>query len=147
MRVFLLKDVEKIGMSGEIIKVKDGFGQNFLIPNKLGIEVTADNEAGFQKRLKVIEKRQEVISTQTSILAEKIKAIKLVLKRKTHDDGRLYGSINPAEIVELLSEKNVSVSKSQIEFGKQIKTTGMYDIIIKLSSKLQPTVKLHVVPE
>lgn len=147
MKVFLLKDVEKVGMAGEIIKVKDGYGLNYLIPNKLGIEVTDQNEGTFQKRLKVIEKRQEVIATQTSMLAEKIKALKLTVKRKTHDDGRLYGSINPAEIVDLLSEKNVSVSKSQIEFGKQIKTAGTYDIIIKLSSKLQPTIKLQVVPE
>src|SRR5579872_2138138 len=116
MRVFLLKDVPKVGMAGEIIKVADGYGLNYLIPNKLGVEVTANNEASFEKRVKLIEKRHEVIATQTSMLAEKIKAIKLSLKRKVHDDGRLYGSINALEVVDLLAQQGVNVGKSQIEF-------------------------------
>ncbi len=147
MRVFLLKDVAKVGMAGEIIKVADGYGLNYLLPNKLGVEVTAGNEASFQKRVKLIEKRHEVIATQTSMLAEKIKAIRLSLKRKVHDDGRLYGSINALEVVDLLAQQGVNVGKSQIEFGKQIKTTGTYEVIIKLSSKLQPVLKLQVTPE
>ena len=147
MRVFLLKDIPKIGMAGEIIKVKDGYGLNYIIPNKLGLEVTDTNEGSFQKRLKLVEKRQEVIATQTSMLAEKIKSLKLTLKRKVHDDGRLYGSINAVEVVDLLAEQGVSVGKSQVDFGKQIKSTGTYDVTIKLSSKLQPAMKLHVIPE
>lgn len=147
MKVFLLKDIEKVGMAGEIIKVAEGYGSNFLIPRKLAIEVTPQNEASFQKKITLIEKRQEAIATQTSMLAEKIKSIKLLLKRKTHDDGRLYGSINPTEIVELLAQKGVSVAKNQIEFGKAIKSAGTYDVTIKLSSKLQPALKLQIVPE
>lgn len=147
MKVFLLKNVEKVGMEGEIVKVSDGYGVNFLLARKLALEVTSSNEASFAKRLKVVEKRQEVIATQTSMLAEKIKTLKVTLKRKTHDDGRLYGSVNPSEVVDVLAEKGISVAKNQIEFGKMIKAAGTYDVIIKLSSKLQPTIKLQIVPE
>ena len=136
MKVFLLKDIEKVGLAGEIIKVTDGYGMNFLIPRKLAIEITAANEATYQKKIKIVEKRQEAIASQTSMLAEKIKALKLTIKRKTHDDGRLYGAINAIEVVELLSEKGISVAKNQIEFGKGIKSAGLYEVTVKLSSKL-----------
>lgn len=147
MKVFLLKDIERIGMAGEIVKVSDGFGLNYLIPNKLASEVNEKNESFFKTRTKTIEHRQEVISSKTSMLAEKIKALKVTLKRKMHDDGKLYGSISPAEIVDALAEKGVSISKSQVDFGKSIKEKGAYDITIKLSSKLQPKVSVVIVPE
>ena len=147
MNVFLLKDIERIGIAGEIVKVKKGFAQNFLFPRKLAMEVTKDNQKHFKKREKVIEHRKDVVESKSSMLAEKIKSINITLKRKTHDDGKLYGSINPQEIVELLSAKGISVSKSQVLFGKSIKSTGAYDVTIKLSSKLQPALNVKVVSQ
>lgn len=147
MKVFLLKDVAQVGMSGEIVKIADGFATNFLFPRKLAIEVTADNEKSFTKRLKTIEKREEVVASKTSMLAEKIKTLELVLKRKMHDGDKLYGSVSPQEVVDLLAEKGVSVSKSQIIMDKSVKTKGAHTIVIKLSSKLQPTITLKIVAE
>jgi large subunit ribosomal protein L9 len=147
MKIYLLKDVEKVGVAGEIIKVSDGYGLNYLIPRKLGLEVTEKNERDFKKREKVIEKRHEVIATQTSMLAERIKSLSLTLKRKLHDDGKLYGSINPSEVMDLLANNGISVSKNQIEFDKSIKAKGTYEVTVKLSSRLQPKLKLTVMPE
>lgn len=144
MRIFLLKDVEKIGLAGEIIKVKEGFGQNFIIPRKLGVEVTEQNEGQFKTRIKHVEHRKEVIASKTSMLAEKIKALTVQMKRKVHDEGKLFGSVTPCEIVEALAAKGVSVSKSQVDFGKSIKTTGSHEVKIKLSSKLQPSFTLVI---
>lgn len=134
-------------MSGEIIKVNDGYAKNFLFPRKLAVEVTADNESFFKNRIKQIEHRNEVIESKTSMLAEKIKSVKLTLPRKVHDNGELYGKINASEIVDLLAQKGISVSKSQVHFEKSIKTQGKHEVIIKLSSRLQPTLTLTVVPE
>jgi len=147
MRVYLLKDVEKLGLAGEIVKVKGGYATNYLIPRKLGLVVTPANEAHYKKCAKTVDKRKDVISTKTSMLAEKIKLLQLKLKCKTHDDGKLYGSVNPADIVDLLATKGVSVAKNQIEFGKSIKSTGLYKVTIKLSSKLRPELSLKVVQE
>lgn len=147
MKVFLLKDIEKIGIEGEIIKTSEGYARNYLIPRKLGIEVTPENEKSLVNRVKKIEHRKEVVATKTSILAEKIKNSDLVLKRKMHDGGKLYGSISANEIVDLFALKGISISKSQVEFDKTIKTQGVYDVIIKLSSKLQPKVKLKIIQE
>lgn len=147
MKVYLVKDVEKIGLAGEVLKVKDGFASNYLIPRKLAIEVTAENESFYKSRIKQVEHRKEVISSKTSMLAEKIAALKLVIKKKMHDDGKLYGAINASEIVDLLKDKGVSVSKSQIELDKSIKTKGAFEVTIKLSSSLKPKISLQVLPE
>ena len=147
MKVFLLKDIESVGLEGEIVKVSDGYAANFIFPRKLGVEVTPANEASFAKRKKVVEHRQEVIASKTSMLAEKIRGIKLTVKRKLHDDDKLYGAISAGEIVDLLAEQGVSVAKNQVEFGKSIKTKGAHEITIKLSSSLQPKLTLTVVAE
>ncbi len=147
MKVYLLKDIEKVGLAGEIIKVSDGFARNNLFPRKLALEVTAEKEEFFKKREKIVEKRQEKIATQTSMLAEKIKSLKLTLKRKIHDDGKLYGSVNPNEIVELLADNGISIAKNQVDLEKSIKEKGTYEVTIKLSSRLQPKLTLNVIAE
>jgi len=147
MRVYLLKDIERVGMAGEIVKVSEGFARNYLISKKLGLEVTDKNEKNFLGKIRTIEKRKEAILTQTSMLAEKVKSVEITIKRKTHDNGKLYGSINASEIVELLSSKGINISKNQVEFDKLIKSLGTYDVKIKLSSKLQPSFKLKIVQE
>jgi len=147
MKVYLLKSIEKVGIEGEIIKVSDGYATNFLFPKKLAVEINENNENFYKKREKQVEHRKEVVSSKTSMLAEKINSLKLTLKRKMHDDGKLYGSVNPAEIVDAIAEKGVSITKSQVEFNKSIKEKGTYDIIIKLSSSLKPVVKVTILPE
>ncbi len=147
MKVYMLKSLENVGVAGEIIKVSEGYAINFLIPKKYAAKVTPENEAFYEKNKKVIEQRQEVIASKTSLMAEKIKELNLVIKRKMHDDGKLYGAINPSEIVELLAVHGVSVSKSQIEFDKNIKEKGSYEFTIKLTSKIKPKAVLKVVAE
>ncbi len=148
MKVYLLKNIERIGLAGEILKVADGYAQNFLFPNKLAVQVTPQNEQFYAGKIKQVEQRKEVIATVTSMLAEDIKKTNLTLKKRTHDNGRLYASIAPAEVVDLLAkEKKISISKSQVHFDKSIKTVGTYEVTIKLSSRLQPVLKLKVISE
>ena len=148
MRVFLLKDVDKVGIAGEIIKTTEGFARNFLIPKKIAVEVTDKNEASFAHRVKTIEHRKEVVESKTSMAAEKIKGAEVVLKRKMHDEGQLYGSISQREIADEVSKKTgVPVSASQVLIEKTIKSKGSYTVTIKLSSKLQPQLKVKIVAE
>jgi large subunit ribosomal protein L9 len=147
MKVFLTKDVEKVGMAGEIIKVTDGFARNFLFPRQLAIKVTADNESRFHHKIKQVEDRKEVIATKTSMLAERIAHMTITFARKMHDDGKLYGAINAADIVDALAKEGVSISKSQVIFDKSIKNKGTHEVIIQLTSRLQPLVKVAVVSE
>ncbi|MFH1644096.1 MAG: 50S ribosomal protein L9 [bacterium] len=145
MEVYLLKDVENVGLAGQVVKVSDGYAKNFLIPRKLANKIDKANEAFFKSKIKKIEVNKKVLSNKTSMLAEKIKNLHLIIKEKIHDDGKLYGSVSADEIVELLKEKEISVNKKQIDFPKAIKKIGEHKVIVKLSSKLKPEFILKVV--
>jgi large subunit ribosomal protein L9 len=147
MKVYLLKDVQNVGLAGEIIKVTEGYALNFLIPRKLADKITPANEAFYENRKKEVINRQEVISSKTSMLAEKIKSVSLVLKRKMHDDGKLYGAVSASEIVDLMAAKGLTVAKNQIEFDKNIKEKGTFEFTVKLTSKLKPKVSIKIVSE
>ena len=147
MKVYLLKDVEKVGLAGEILQVGDGFARNYLIPRKFGVEVTSKNATFYEGRVRKVEHRKEVVASKTSMLAEKIKSMQLVLKRKVHDGGKLYGAVSPAEISDLLAGQGISVAKNKIIIDKSIKTKGAYEVTVKLTASLQPKVKVTVVPE
>ncbi len=145
MKMYLLQDVAKVGFAGEIIKVADGYAKNFLIPKKLGVEITEQNIKFYESKVKNVEHRKEALSSEQSMLSEKISSLKLTIKRKLHDKGKLYASISASDVVELLATAGFKVGKSKVIFDKTIKTTGEYPVSIKLSSKLQPTFTLKVV--
>jgi len=147
MKVYLKKDVEKVGLAGEIVKVSDGYALNYLVPKGLAAEITKDNVKFLKKHERLVENRKTVIATQSSMLAEKIASTPITIKRKMHDDGKLYGAISPHEVANELSKKGIRVSKSQVVFGKSIKEKGSYEVTIKLSSRLQPKIKINVVSE
>jgi large subunit ribosomal protein L9 len=147
MKVYLIQDIEHVGFAGEMIKVKDGYAKNYLLPRKLAKEVTLANEHLFAKRVREVENRKQALESKTSMMAEKINQIELTLKRKMHDDGKLYGAVGAHEIVELLAEKGIKVSKNQVIFGKSIKERGTYDVKVKLSNTLKPQVSLKVMAE
>ncbi len=147
MEVYLRKDVEKIGLAGEIIKVGDGFARNFLIPQGIAVEITGHNKNQYIAKLRKVENRKEVIASQTSMFSEKLNTVTITLKRKMHDDGQLYGSINATEIVEALAAKGISITKGQVEFDKSIKAKGSYKVHIKLTTKLKPAITVTIVAE
>lgn len=145
MKVFLLQNIEKVGLKNEIIKVSDGYAANFLFPKKLAVEVTAANEKQYLGKVRQVENRATIIESASSLLGDQIAQLSLKLKKKMHDDNKLYAAISQGEIVDLLKEHNVTVSKSQVLFDKSIKAKGTFEVTIKLSSKIQPKFKLQVI--
>lgn len=147
MKVFLLKDVVNVGMANQIVKVSEGYAVNFLIPKKLGIQITPENEKNYLSKVNSVEHKKEVIASKISMLGERIKTLTLTLKKKMHDDGKLYGSVNPSEVVELLAKEGIAVGKSQIVFEKSIKEKGLFPVTVKLTSALKASFSLKVVSE
>lgn len=147
MKVYLKADIKGVGMSGEIITVSDGYARNFLFPRNQAVEITPENEQTYVARLKTIENRKEVIATQTSMLAERIGNAQVTIKRKIHHDGKLYGSVGAADIADILKEQGFSVAKNQIVIEKSIKEKGTHMVTVKLTSRLQPKLKVIVASE
>lgn len=147
MKVFMKKDLVSVGLAGEIVNVDDGYGRNYLIPKGFAIEITTQNEQSFKLRAKIVDRRKEIIESNTSILGQKIKETKLVIKRKMHDDGKLYGAINQNEIINLLKDKGISLSKNQLQLDKTIKSKGVYTVPVNLTSRLKTELAIEVVSE
>lgn len=145
MKVFMLKDVEKVGMAGTMVNVSDGFAANFLFPRKLAVEVTSSNVSSFKVKVQKNQEQVQAVNSKVAMLAERIKDLIVTIKEKTHDDGKLYGAVGADEIVSLLKEKEISIDKKQVEFDKSVKTIGEHKVTIKLSSKLKPQLTLKVV--
>ena len=147
MRVYLLKDIENVGMSGTLVNVSDGYASNYLFPHKLAVKVEKNQEEFYKNKVIKAEVLKEVVSTKLGMLAERIKQIHVSLKKRVHDDGRLYGSVSADEVVELLKSKDVTANRKQIVFGKSVKTTGEHAVGVKLNAKLIPEFTLKVVAE
>lgn len=147
MKVYLLKDVEKIGMAGQTVTVADGYATNFLFPRKLAKVVLASEAEFFKDKIVKAQVNAEVLNTKISMLAERVKSLKLTLKKKAHDNGKLYGSVGADEIVDLLKEKDIVVDRKQVEIEKSIRTLGDHTVSIRFSSKLRPEFVLKVTEE
>lgn len=147
MRVYLLKDIEHVGMAGTMVNVTDGYATNYLFPHKFALKVEASQEAFFKNKIVKAEVVKEVISSKLGMLAERIKTTHLTIAKRVHDDGKLYGSVSADELVTLLKAKEIVADRKQIVFGKSIKATGEHAVGIKLTAKLIPEFTLKVVGE
>lgn len=147
MRVYLLKDVENVGMAGEIKNVSDGYAANFLIPRKLAREINENETSFFVGKERKAQVEAVVLNSKIAMLAERLKTTHVTIKKRAHDNGKLYGSIGADEIVDLLKGKEISINRKQIEFDKTVRTVGEHKVAIRLSSKLRPELTLKVVGE
>jgi large subunit ribosomal protein L9 len=147
MEVCLRQNVENVGVKGHIVKVTDGYALNYLIPQKLAIQVTVKNKAALSMRVKAEEVKSEVLKSKIALLAEDIKTLRIAIKKKCHDDGKLYGALSPEEVVDALKVKDIQINKKQVEFEKSVKTTGEHKVIIKLSAKLKPALTVKITAE
>lgn len=147
IQVYMLKDVENVGMTGQVVKVSEGYALNFLIPKKLATRVDESNQKFYEGKQLREKVTQEVLSTKVAMIAERIKGLHVTVKQKIHDDGKLYGALSADVVVDLLKDKDISITKKQVEFVKNIKNIGEHKVIIKLSAKLKPELTLKVVGE
>jgi large subunit ribosomal protein L9 len=144
MEVILLERVEKLGVIGDIVKVKDGFARNYLLPNKKALRSNAANK-------KVFEANRERIVTENAnrrVDAEKeaktLEGVSVTLIRQASNTGQLYGSVAVRDIVDSLVSEGHKVGKSQVVLNKPIKAIGMYDVTVALHPEVSLTVKVNV---
>jgi len=145
MEVILNKDVEKIGQIGQVVKVKDGFARNFLIPHGLAVPVTNANIKALEQRNKEKIVQLEKEKNEALALKEKLSALSLTISVLAQGEEGLYGSVNAVDIVNLLKEEGIDINKSAIVLDEPIKALGIYEITVKIHPEVQAKVKVWVV--
>ena len=147
MKVILLKDVEQLGQAGEVVQVADGFGRNFLIPQRQARVATDANVAQFESWCKqneaVAEREQRAAEAQ----AKELEKDSLTAVVRVGEEERLFGSVTNQHIADLLKEKNYDIDRRAIELEEPIRTLGVYNVDVRLHPQVRATVKLWVVKE
>jgi large subunit ribosomal protein L9 len=147
MKVFFLKDFDPIGKKGELKDVSVGYANNFLIPSKIVLEYCEKTKGMIQSKIKDAGREVQIEKKRRTVLSDQIDSARLVFKLKSNGRGELYGSVGAAEISRELMGCGIKVSKNQILIEKPLKKIGSYSLYVKLSSTLQPTLRVRLVAE
>jgi large subunit ribosomal protein L9 len=145
MEVILLERIARLGAMGDIVKVRDGFARNFLIPMKKAMRATVESKKVFEERRHIIEQENAQKRDAAQVVAAKMEGLKLNIVRQASQEGKLYGSVTVRDIEEALAAVGHIVPKSQIVLSQIIKTTGDYPVRITLHADVVVTATLSVV--
>ena len=149
MQVILLEKITNVGNLGDVVKVKDGFARNFLIPQGKAKRATAANLKEFEGRRTELEKKANEQLTGAQERAEKLEGLKIDIAQKAGVDGRLFGSVTNADIAEAVTKStNIQVKKAEIRMPQgPLKHIGEFPIVIQLHSDVLANITVHVVAE
>lgn len=145
MQVILLEKVKNLGDLGDTVKVKSGYGRNFLLPQGKALPATEPNRKVFEARKAELVKKASDSLNAAKIRAEKIGGKTLTIKALASEEGKLYGSVGPAEIVDAASALKLDVEKSEIDMVTgPIRTTGTFEVAVRLHSEVETSLTIVV---
>jgi len=147
MKLILTADVEKIGSLGDVIDVKKGFARNFLLPRRLAVEVSEHNLALMEARKKKHLKKQEQEKLAAGEQKQKLEGVAVTMRKKSGENGVLFGSVTTAEIEKELAAKGFSVEKKKIHLEEPIKRLGDFTAKIKLFKDVEAAIQISVQKE
>jgi large subunit ribosomal protein L9 len=140
----LLERVEKLGAIGDVVKVKDGFARNYLLPNKKALRANEANKKVFEANRAKIEADNAARRGDAEKEAKTFEGLSVTLIRQSSNTGQLYGSVAVRDLVEALEAQGHKVAKSAIVLDKPIKAIGVYDVRVQLHPEVAVTVKVNV---
>jgi large subunit ribosomal protein L9 len=147
MQVILKEDVTNLGKSGDLVKVKPGFGRNYLIPQGLAVIATTQNVKQVEHQKKLIAAKNAKLAKDSQAVADKLSAIEVQIERQVGEENKLFGSVTTRDIEEALLAKGVKVDHRKIHLGEPIKTIGYQTVEIKLGQGVTGKIKVVVVPK
>ena len=147
MQVILLKDVKKLGKKGEIKNVADGYAMNFLFQRQLAVMATDDRLEQIKKQAKKIEGLAAKKKDENIELVGKLEKVKLEIKAKASEGGKLFAGVTKDDIIKILKEKKIELDKKFIKLDKHIKDIGEHAIEVDFGGELKAKVKLKIVAE
>lgn len=144
MEVILLERIEKLGQMGDVVKVKDGFARNFLLPQKKALRASEDNLAYFEKEKVTLEANNLKQKQEAEVILTKLDDFNLIIIRQAGETGQLYGSVNTNDVKTSLNENGFLVEKNQIKLDKPIKELGIHKVSVKLHPEVQAIISVIV---
>jgi large subunit ribosomal protein L9 len=147
MEVILKEDVVNLGSRGEVVKVADGYGRNFLLPRKLAMQATEANKAVIEQMKSAAARRSATEKAQAQELVVKLEPVVVSFTRKSGENGHLFGSVTSADIAASLEAQGFEVDRRKIQLGDPLKSVGDFTVAIKLHREVTAHVKVKVQAE
>jgi len=144
MEVILLERVAKLGQMGEVVRVKDGFARNYLLPRGKALRATTENRARFETMKVELETRNLELKGEAEKAAHKLNGQSFTVLRQSAEGGQLYGSVTPRDIAMLASDKGFAVSRQQIALNTPIKTIGLHKVPVTLHPEVEVLINVTV---
>jgi len=145
--LLLINDVEHLGRSGDVVRVRPGYARNYLIPKSLGV-VASKQTLKMQEKLKAERAaRAQLEREEAEAIAKQVKLIELFTEVKVDPEGHMYGSVSPIDVARMLQDKGVTVEKRNIALAHPIKELGIHHIPLKLNEGVSAEVLLKILPE
>ena len=147
MEVILKEDVPKLGHRGEVVKVAEGYGRNYLLPHKLAIEATAANRAVIEQMKQSAIRKSAVEKADSEALAKQLEGVTLAFHRKAGEKDHLFGSVTSSDIAEALERRGFNIDRRKIQLHESLKSLGEFDVPIKLHRDVTSRIKVTVEKE
>jgi large subunit ribosomal protein L9 len=144
MEVILLERVAKLGQMGDVVRVKDGFARNFLLPKGKALRATKENRSRFEGMKVELEARNLEQKGEAEKIGAKLNGQSFTVLRQAAEGGQLYGSVSPRDIAALVAEKGFTLSRAQIALNAPIKTIGLHKVPVALHSEVEVTISVAV---
>jgi large subunit ribosomal protein L9 len=144
MQVILLERVAKLGQIGDVVRVKDGFARNFLLPRRKALRATEANRKRFETQRVEIEARNLELKQEAKTVAEKLDGHSIILIRQAGESGQLYGSVSPRDIAEALGQSRFKVSRDQVVLNTPIKALGLHTVPVHLHPEVDVKITVNV---
>jgi len=144
MEVILLERVAKLGQMGEVVRVKDGYARNFLLPKGKALRATADNKKRFETMKTQLEARNLELKGEAEKIGTKLDGQTLTVLRQASETGQLYGSVSTRDLAQLLTDGGFSVNRNQIQLNAPIKMIGIHKVPVALHPELEVTITVYV---
>jgi large subunit ribosomal protein L9 len=148
MEIILLQDVQNLGSKDDLVSVKDGYGRNFLIPNKMAIIATDSAKKILAENTKQRAHKEAKLIKEAQAIAEKLQNKEVVIATKTSSSGKIFGSVNTIQLAEAINKKGFDIDRKQIKIAEDsIKEVGKYTAKIKLHKEVVVDLNFEVVTE
>ena len=144
MKLILTEDVPSLGAIGDIVKVKNGYARNYLLPRTLAVVANESNQKELEHKQRVLKVKREKVLKEFQSLANKMNKVQVNVDKQVGEDDKIFGSVTTAEVAQELAKQNFEVDKRSISFGEEVKKTGEYKVQIKLHSEVVAAIKLVV---
>jgi large subunit ribosomal protein L9 len=147
MEVILKEDIANLGKMGEVVRVRDGFARNYLLPRGLVLVANKKNLKVFEHQKKVVADQKQKVMRDAQAVGEQLTGVSLTIAMRSGEEGRLFGSVTNMQIEKALKAKGLNVDRRKIHLDEPIKNLGDYEIPIRLAADITVPLKLSVVPE